>query len=299
MAHNGIINGTIDFTTPGRFATGARGFSGSNYISLVSGTVPNTAFPFTMELWLKSGLGGYQQIALSTGTLSAIIWIGQDRSGCLHVGAQGYGDFVGTTPIDDAVWHHVAVVAYSDHMDVYMDGSRVATQTGTPPTYTSTAGVLGNLLDLSTEFDGEIDEVAFWNIARYTGSTYTVPTAAYTGTESGIVALFHLDTNADDYAQPPVAPSWTVFDVQAAVGSPFTLTLETSGTTPITYSVSAGALPPGLSLSSDMISGTPTVSGTYAATITATNGVGSVSQQLSFAVAPASLVGTSFMPFVM
>lgn len=42
------------------------------------------------------------------------------------------------------------------------------------------------------------DEVAIFDFIRYTGPTYTAPTAPFTGFETGIVALYHLDTTCAD-----------------------------------------------------------------------------------------------------
>ncbi|MEP7284970.1 MAG: putative Ig domain-containing protein, partial [Chloroflexota bacterium] len=57
------------------------------------------------------------------------------------------------------------------------------------------------------------------------------------------------------------------------VGVPYTHTYTATGAAPITYSVTAGALPTGLMLSAaGVITGTPTAAGPFAGTVTATNG---------------------------
>jgi len=55
------------------------------------------------------------------------------------------------------------------------------------------------------------------------------------------------------------------------------VTFEASGSTPITWSVTAGALPPGMTLNANTgaYSGTPTAAGDYSFTVTATNAAGS------------------------
>lgn len=70
--------------------------------------------------------------------------------------------------------------------------------------------------------------------------------------------------------------------------------------TPITYSISSGSLPPGLSLSTSgtawVISGTPTTAGTYTFTLEATNSYGSSTANLSIVIhAPSSGSGGSFV----
>jgi hypothetical protein len=42
--------------------------------------------------------------------------------------------------------------------------------------------------------NGELDECAVWNIAKYTGN-FTPPTNAYNGNEAGLVMLYHFDGN--------------------------------------------------------------------------------------------------------
>lgn len=61
------------------------------------------------------------------------------------------------------------------------------------------------------------------------------------------------------------------------VGVAFSVTLESvGGTGPYSYSLLSGSLPPGLSLASGIISGTPTAAGTYTFTIEVTDANGAV-----------------------
>lgn len=59
-------------------------------------------------------------------------------------------------------------------------------------------------------------------------------------------------------------------------GAPASATFSATGSAPITWSVSAGSLPPGITLnaSTGAYSGTPTIAGNYSFTITATNAAG-------------------------
>ncbi|MDQ1555734.1 MAG: hypothetical protein QOI02_736, partial [Actinomycetota bacterium] len=82
----------------------------------------------------------------------------------------------------------------------------------------------------------------------------------------------------------PVAPTWTdntlaKFQFQV----PYSDQVQATGDAPITYSVSAGDLPIGVSLNTatGAITGTPKVPTTYAFTITATNPAGSIPQSFS------------------
>lgn len=75
----------------------------------------------------------------------------------------------------------------------------------------------------------------------------------------------------------PVAPAITTSSLNAMVnGTAFTQTLAVTGTTPITFAVTSGALPSWMSLntSTGTLSGIPNATGTYDFTITASNSVG-------------------------
>jgi len=77
--------------------------------------------------------------------------------------------------------------------------------------------------------------------------------------------------------EPPaiVPPTITTTTLPSAtVGTAYSKTLTADGSTPITWNIQSGALPAGLSLSGVVISGTPTVSGTFSVTVRATNAGG-------------------------
>ena len=93
----------------------------------------------------------------------------------------------------------------------------------------------------------------------------------------------------------------------ARLGNPYSAQLTATGTTPITYAITNGGLPPGLSLSSNgLITGASTNSGIYQFTVVATNVAGSsspVNLQIQSGVAlgiitvsplPSGTVGVSY-----
>lgn len=86
------------------------------------------------------------------------------------------------------------------------------------------------------------------------------------------------------------APTITTITLpNGTVGTAYNQTLIADGTAPITWKVTGGDLPDGLSLSEDgVLSGTPTTADTYNFTVTATNNAGSDSKEftLTIGVAP-------------
>jgi outer membrane autotransporter protein len=82
-------------------------------------------------------------------------------------------------------------------------------------------------------------------------------------------------------------------------GTPYSQTLTASGGTgPYTFAITAGALPTGLSLLGDAISGTPTATGTFNFTVAATDALGFEGSQAYTVVisAPAIAVTPSTLP---
>ena len=77
------------------------------------------------------------------------------------------------------------------------------------------------------------------------------------------------------------------------VGTAYNQTLSADGTTPITWSVTSGSLPAGLSLNGNTITGTPTAAGTYTFTVTATNSAGSDSEEYTLTIKAVSVTDVS------
>ena len=93
-------------------------------------------------------------------------------------------------------WHHLAVNRVSGTTKVYLDGTAVITVTD-GGNYTANNWRVGgywgpyNGTAIWT-FEGYLDEFRYSNIARYSGSTITVPTAAFTS-DANTLLLLHMD----------------------------------------------------------------------------------------------------------
>lgn len=110
----------------------------------------------------------------------------------------------------------------------------------------------------------------------------------YFSTRSGLgVGRSISDHRAAFFANPPVAPVITTTALTTTTQTvPFSQQLAATGTAPITYAVTAGALPAGLTLSSSgLLSGTPSAIGPYNFTVTATGPGGSDTQLFTGTVA--------------
>jgi hypothetical protein len=85
---------------------------------------------------------------------------------------------------------------------------------------------------------------------------------------------------------PPTLPSITTTTLpDGEIEISYSQCLSATGSMPITWSIESGSLPNALSLSGDVISGTPSAGGTFVFTVKATNSVGSDTKQLSISIA--------------
>jgi Pro-kumamolisin, activation domain/PQQ-like domain/Putative Ig domain len=120
-------------------------------------------------------------------------------------------------------------------------------------------------------------------------------TGTYTGT---VVATNGFDPVATQnftiaVQQPPTITS-TPLSVPVAINASYTYTFATTSYPPPTFSLTAGALPPGMTLSpTGVLSGSATQTGTFTGTVTATNAAGSTSQAFTISVQANLIAGLS------
>lgn len=133
------------------------------------------------------------------------------------------------------------------------------------------------------------------------GVTYTAPSTVTSQTTVTVTATSVKDgskTGAVTITVYP-APSITISSVASGtVGTVYSATLTASGgVAPLTWSVSSGSLPAGLTMSAGgVISGTPTAPGSSTFTVKVTDSAAtpvSATQQLSISIVPAPLVITT------
>ena len=185
---------SYDNATP-RFPGGA--LSGGYGYGVLTSAASNS---FTWETWAKLGAAPG----------ASIVAVGSANAGSLGANAQGQETCsvaTSSTTITgpsllDGKWHLLDLVAGPSGFACYLDGAQVGTSPVVqmlPANATiGVATVQGNNI-----WTGEIDEASVWNVPRYTGS-FTAPSVPYLGSESGLVALYHLNGNGVDFANDTV-----------------------------------------------------------------------------------------------
>jgi len=169
----------------------------------------------------------------------------------------------------------------------------VVPQGGTSPyTWSVSAGSLPAGLSLNGS-NGSISGTP----TSATSSTFTIKVSDSSSPVQSATNQYTITIAAPTLTIDPAALSG------GTVGSAYSVNVQPlGGTTPYTWAVASGTLPPGTSLngSSGVISGTPTSAGTFTVNIRVTDSsspVQTATQQFSLVIAPATLkIGTASLP---
>lgn len=132
----------------------------------------------TVEAWIKltsnadPNAGGVQNVIVDMGAMStgSRFTFNVLFNNAIRLEVQGNG-LSGTIPVNDGLWHHVAGVynpLATNKVSLYVDGVLDVTGNFTVTANTSATGdiVIGRRVDGINRFNGNIDEVRIWNVAK-------------------------------------------------------------------------------------------------------------------------------------
>lgn len=174
--------------------------------------------------------------------------------------------------------------------------STVATTSSTPAAPTWVDQTLGSMVQGTYFNDGVV--ASGWPLPTFSVSSGTLPAGLTLDTNTGAVVGTPTTQGAYSFTitatngvgsdatksfsgtvtGPPSAPSWTDQTLAGpVVGQAYSDGVSANGSPAVTYTVSTGTLPAGLSLDANTgaVTGTPTTPGAYSFTIQGSNGVGS------------------------
>jgi hypothetical protein len=269
---------------------------------------------FTWELWFtRSAVPGAIHVLFGAGDNPSAGYIGIGTDGKPQFnGSTGTVTLTGPTNLCDGAWHHLAMVGTSGGFTGYVDGVSIGSSATAQPYSASCLSWIGALDHLGdfTSAGAVIDEVATWSISKYT-SSFTPPTSAYTGSETGLIALYHLNGDGTDSAgtaaatpTPTIAPNnagilyspcnWDVQTARALSINPgaYFKTLFSGATCVLNFDVSANAgVFPQIYYRIDR---GPWVTATIAATVSATAAIPSIDSGWSRRLLEVVIRATSF-----
>ena len=134
---------------------------------------------FTIEAWIKTSYTGDRQEIFSFGTGSVLndagfFYVdGTSNTGTAGAGRLRYGQSgefgpssAAGTNVADGEWHHVAVTNTSGTMQLYVDGVASGSSQSMSPAIATGMANIGRAITGTLHFNGEMDEVRFWDKAR-------------------------------------------------------------------------------------------------------------------------------------
>lgn len=245
--YDGTVVGTPTFGAA-KFSNGLTAVSAKNIVMLPSPLAYDcmASATWTVDLWLKDATTSSIRVALYTATDDKKgngVWIGSDAQGHLIASAvidgSGYVLDSGVAG-NDGIWHHVEFVRENaTTFKLFIDGILKVTKTGT---YSAPLNTYNTALGAATDsasfpWPGDIDEVAFWTTARHS-TDFTPPAAAYAGTETGLLALYHLESDGtDSKTTATIVVATPVFAEYGPSKLDFSWAAASGGTAPYSYQV--------------------------------------------------------------
>ncbi|WPC42979.1 LamG domain-containing protein [Clostridium sp. JS66] len=177
-------------------------FNGTNsVVSITNKSIYNT-LTLTVECWIKTSVNDFTQRGIINKYVdsSANGWTVTLDGGKIQVyyysTSANHINFIGTKNVADGVWHHIAFTVDSTGGKIYIDGvvDTSSTWTGTPSIPTSTTNInIGLYQGGSYYFNGLIDEVRIWNVARTQNDIKNNMKRSIIGNETGLIGYWQLD----------------------------------------------------------------------------------------------------------
>ena len=181
-------------------------FDGASYLTLDSNAGLSFSGDFTIEAFVyllsNAAYGGIIDCRASGGASNYLFCVrnnGYQRLGWLVNSNNDW--FQSDTPIFYNRWTHVAVVRSGSTLYFYIDGARdanTATLSGSVPANSSTPRI-GALVDTNWNgtpaylFNGYMEEIRASNTARYSGTSFSVPTSPFANNHVNSMLLLHGD----------------------------------------------------------------------------------------------------------
>ena len=174
-------------------------FDGVN--DLISST--STGFPIgnsarTIEAWVKTTQNTTGGAIMTYGNLTNNNRFAlYQSSGKLNFVAEN-NDYNTNVTLNDGVWHHVAATHDGTNLKIYLDGVQVGTTQIKTFNTTGTQFSIGYRGVSGLEhFNGSIDEVRVWNVARTAEQIAGSMNCELQGNETGLVAYYKMNQGND------------------------------------------------------------------------------------------------------
>ena len=150
---------------------------------------------YTKEAWINTNtLTAFPNILSGNASTGTALFLNNGRVAAGH--GPGFAQVLDPAAITAGTWVHVAVTynAGTGVMNLYKNGVLVSTASSVPA-YTETVQQIGTFSG-GNFFNGLIDEVRIWNVARSGADILSTMNCALNGTEAGLIAYYNFNQGA-------------------------------------------------------------------------------------------------------
>ena len=172
-------------------------FNGTNtYVGVSPNSAPTGNNTWTMEAWFKPAVNAkapYLSNVVAMGTHTAAQRSAQLQATYNNVTFEAYlGPTLSYTPSSPftQTWHHIAATYDGDKVRLYVDGVLRNTSNSTTLNLQSDTLYIGRNSNTDRYFEGLIDDVRIWNVARNAIEIADNMNSELAGNESGLVHYF-------------------------------------------------------------------------------------------------------------
>jgi hypothetical protein len=198
-------SGETSFMTMSSSPGNALHLDGSNdYVSVPDNNALDLTSTYTIEAWIKpegfNGLAGIVSKYQASGNDGYFIRLTSDNP-YTGIGFDGLQTANGILSAGN--WYHIAAVNAGGTRTLYVNGSPVSL-TGTPDNIQSNSSFLGigvDFLEGARYFNGVIDEVRIWNVARTQQEIQDNKNTPFASAQSGLVGYWQFNANTGSVAQ--------------------------------------------------------------------------------------------------
>ena len=189
-------------------------FDGNSNIYVGSGLGINVSAndTYTIEGWINTNsTGATEDIFSNFDGNDGRMQLRMTPTGELEFGITGGGGVYVSTisngTINDGQWHHVSAVKNGSSAEIYIDGISVGSVSGFTHVWTPIESAIGAYTynGFGYFWNGSIDEVRVWNVARNATDIASTMNTQLLGNETGLVAYYNFDERVGD----------TVYDITA------------------------------------------------------------------------------------
>ena len=175
-------------------------FDGTNdYLTVPDNNALDLTTNYTLEAWVKADgfnwLGGIISKYNSNGSNGYVLRSNQVSP---YTGLGFDGQETANGVLQLGVWHHIAAVKEGNSRKLYVDGTEVALTSG----YSHTVSANSDPLIIGKDFlyqtnsrywNGKIDEIRIWNIAKTQAQVQALKDNELVGNESGLVLYYNFN----------------------------------------------------------------------------------------------------------